>query len=63
MRFRLDAYRFLSSNSAKPTITAMSIAMPVLNTYVSVMGAGVGVGAGVAVGAFSTFMPVSAEDP
>jgi hypothetical protein len=41
-------------------MTAMSIAMPVLNTYVSVIGAGVGVGAGVGAGADSTFMAVSA---
>jgi len=44
-------------------MTAISIALPMPNTYVSVIGAGVGVGGGVGGGADSTFMAVSAEDP
>jgi hypothetical protein len=62
VRFRLGAYRFLNISTTKPMMTAMSIAMPVPNTYVSVIGAGVGVGAGVAAGVSSTPMAVSAND-
>lgn len=62
MGFRLAAYRFLSSNRAKPMMTAMSMALPMPKTYVSVIGAGVGVGAGAAAGASSTNRAVSACD-
>jgi len=59
----LVAYRFLSSNRAKPMTMAMTMPIPKPVTYVSVIGAGIGVGAGVAAGASSTFMAVSAEEP
>ena len=60
----LAVYRLLSSNSIRtnPTITAMSIALPIAKTYVSVIGAGVGVGPGVATGASNTPMAVSAYE-
>ena len=45
------------------TTIAIIAPAPIPNTYVSVMGAGVGVGGGVAAGGSSTFMAVSAEDP
>ena len=43
-------------------MTAISMALPMPKTYVSVIGAGVGVGAGVVAGASSTFMAVCAFD-
>jgi hypothetical protein len=55
-------HRFLSDNSirTKPMMTAMSMALPMLKTYISVIGAGVGVGSGLAAGASFTPMAVSA---
>jgi hypothetical protein len=58
----LAAYRFRSIRIIVSPITTIAIiaAVPMPKTYVSVIGAGVGVGGGVSAGTSSTVMPVSA---
>jgi hypothetical protein len=58
------AYRFLSISTITIVATTIAImaAVPMPNTYVSVIGAGVGVGGGVACGGSTTFMAVTADD-
>jgi hypothetical protein len=58
----LAAYRLLSIRIIISPITIIAIiaAVPMPKTYVSVIGAGVGVGGGVSAGTSSTVMAVSA---